>query len=157
MNKLLHLEAFATALSKLGVECKLVSRHDYVVGFPTKKIKKWLESGKKFKNLIKEFSPDAIFVDAQDQFGLEAVKANIPLFVYLRGHVWQEYKWAWETIYKDPVMRTVIDQRLKVVDEVFEKCDGVFMTAEYLDGVIKEHHPNTKTFHFLEGMDASRW
>ena len=54
-------------------------------------------------------------------------------------------------------MRTVIDQRLKVVDEVFEKCDGVFMTADYLDGVIKEHHPNTKTFHFLEGMDASRW
>ena len=31
------------------------------------------------------------------------------------------------------------------------------MTADYLDGVIKEHHPNTKTFHFLEGMDASRW
>ena len=54
VNKLLHLEAFATALSKLGVECKLVSRYDYVVGFPTKKIKKWLESGKKFKNLIKE-------------------------------------------------------------------------------------------------------
>ncbi len=91
VNKLLHLEAFAIALSKLGVECKLVSRYDYVVGFPTKKIKKWLESGKKFKNLIKEFSPDAIFVDAQDQFGLEAVKANIPLFVYLRGHIWNEH------------------------------------------------------------------
>ncbi len=156
-NKLFHLKEFATALSKLGVECKLVSRHDYVVGFPTKKIKRWLESGKKFKNIIKEFSPDAVFVDAQDQFGLEVIKANIPLFVYLRGHVWQEYKWARETIYKDLVMGTVLDQRHKIANEVFEKCDGVFMTADYLDGVIKEHHPNTKTFHFLEGMDASRW
>ena len=31
------------------------------------------------------------------------------------------------------------------------------MTADYLDTVIKEHHPNTKTFHFLEGLDTSRW
>jgi len=31
------------------------------------------------------------------------------------------------------------------------------MTADYLDKVIKEHIPNAKTFHFLEGLDASRW
>jgi glycosyltransferase involved in cell wall biosynthesis len=31
------------------------------------------------------------------------------------------------------------------------------MTADYLDDVIKEHIPNAKTFHFLEGLDASRW
>jgi len=39
-NKLFHLKEFAAALSKLEVECKIVSRYDYVVGFPTKKIKK---------------------------------------------------------------------------------------------------------------------
>ncbi len=156
-NKLFHLKEFAEALSKLGVEYKLVKDTDYVVGFPSKKIKKWIESNKKFKKIIKEFSPDAIFVDRQNQFGLEVVKSKIPLFVYLRGNIWLEHKWAKETIYKDPIMRAVANQRHKIANKVFEKCDGVFMTADYLDSVIKEHHPNTKTFHFLEGLDASRW
>ena len=31
------------------------------------------------------------------------------------------------------------------------------MTADYLEDVIKEHIPDAKTFHFLEGLDASRW
>ena len=31
------------------------------------------------------------------------------------------------------------------------------MTADYLDNVIKEHIPNAKTFHFLEGLDTTRW
>ena len=38
-NKLFHLKEFAEALSKLGVEYKLVKDTDYVVGFPSKKIK----------------------------------------------------------------------------------------------------------------------
>ena len=156
-NKLFHLKEFARALSKLGVEFRLVKDTDYVVGFPSKKIKKWIDSNKKFKKIIAEFSPDAIFVDRQNKFGLEAIKSNIPLFVYLRGNVWMEHKWAKETIYKDPIMRAVVNQRHKIANEVFEKCDGVFMTADYLDSVIKEHHPNTKTFHFLEGLDVSRW
>ena len=156
-NKLFHLKEFAVALSKLGVEYKLIKDTDYVVSFPSKKIKQWIESRKKFKKIIAEFSPDAIFVDRQTKFGLEAIKVNIPLFVYLRGNIWLEYKWAKETIYKDPVMRAVLNQRHKIANEVFEKCDGVFMTADYLDSVVKKHHPNTKTFHFLEGLDVSRW
>ena len=136
-NKLFHLKEFAATLSKLGVECKFVKDTDYVVGFPSKKIKKWIEGGKKFKKIIKEFSPDAIFVDRKNKFGLEAIKSKIPLFVYLRGNIWLEHKWAKETIYKDPVMRAVVNQRHKIANEVFEKCDGVFMTADYLDSVIK--------------------
>ena len=86
-NKLFHLKEFARALSKLGVEFRLVKDTDYVVGFPSKKIKKWIGSNKKFKKIIAEFSPDAIFVDRQNKFGLEAIKSNIPLFVYLRGNI----------------------------------------------------------------------
>ena len=156
-NKLFHLKEFAIALSKLGVEYKLIKDTDYVVSFPSKKIKQWIESRKKFKKIIAEFSPDAIFIDRQTKFGLEAIKVDIPLFVYLRGNIWLEHKWAKETIYKDPVMRAVLNQRHKIANEVFEKCDGMFLTADYLDSVVKKHHPNTKTFHFLEGLDVSRW
>ena len=54
-------------------------------------------------------------------------------------------------------MRWVLDQRKKIANKVFAECNGIFMTADYLDGVIKEHIPNAKTFHFLEGLDTSRW
>ena len=86
-NKLFHLKEFALALSKLDVECKLVKDTDYVVGFPSKRIKKWIQGNKKIKKVINEFSPDAVFVDRQNQFGLEVIKAKIPLFVYLRGNI----------------------------------------------------------------------
>ena len=54
-------------------------------------------------------------------------------------------------------MKTVLEMRHKIAERVFEECQGIFMTADYLDKVIKEHVPNAKTFHFLEGLDASRW
>ena len=155
-NKLFHLKEFVLALSKLGMECKLVSRYDHVVGFPSKKIKKWLQSNKKFKKLLDEFAPDIIFVDGQDQFGLEAIKAKIPLFVLLRGHIWLEYKWAIKTIYKDLKMRIVAKLRHKIAEQVLRDCQGVF-TANFLHDVIKERHPNTKTHRFLEGLDVARW
>jgi len=50
-NKLFHLKEFAVALSKLGVECKLVKDADYVVGFPSKKIKNGLRVIKNLKKL----------------------------------------------------------------------------------------------------------
>ena len=156
-NKFFHLKEFGIALSKLGVECKFIKDTDYVVGFPSKQIKKVIEGNKKLKKIIKEFSPDAVFVDRQNKFGLEVINNKIPLFVYLRGNIWLEHKWAKETIYKDPIMRAVANQRHKIANEVFEKCDGVFMTADYLHDEIKKRHPNTKTFHFLEGLDTSRW
>jgi glycosyltransferase involved in cell wall biosynthesis len=88
---------------------------------------------------------------------LETIKAGIPLFVYLRGHLWMEVESAKKTIYKDLKMRTVLNLRLKNAERVFANCQGIFMTADYLEDVIKEHIPNAKCYHFLEGLDASRW
>ena len=51
------------ALSKLGVECKLVKDTDYVVGFPSKKIKKWIGSNKKFKKIIKIMNNGKFSID----------------------------------------------------------------------------------------------
>ena len=156
IGKFFHLKEFGETLKKFGVDYKLVRETDYISGFPSKNPKDWI-SKKKFKNLIEEFKPDAVFVDRQSHFGLETIKMGIPLFVYLRGHFWLEQEWAKKTIYKDPVMKTVINLRKNIAERVFRECQGIFMTADYLDEVIKEHIPTAKTFHFLEGLDASRW
>jgi len=156
IGKYFHLKEFGDALKELGVDYKLVKETDYVTGFPNKNPKSWF-SKKKFHSLINDYNPDAVFVDRQSHFALETIKAKIPLFVYLRGHYWSEVEWAKKTIYKDPIMKTVLNLRHKIAEEVFEKCNGIFMTADYLDKVIKEHHPNAQTHHFLEGLDTTRW
>ena len=156
IGKYFHLKEFSEALEKLGVNCKLVREFDYITGFPSKNPKAWI-SKKKFYDLINEFKPDAVFVDLQSHFALETIKAGIPCFVYLRGNIWKEAKWAKETIYKDLKMRTVLNMRLKNAERVFTNCQGIFMTADYLEDVIKEHIPNAKCYHFLEGLNVSRW
>ena len=93
LGKYYHLEKFSHELIKLGQECKLVKESEYAAGFPSKNILEWF-SNKKFKKLISEFKPDAVFVDRQSHFGLESIKAGIPVFVYLRGHFWLEQEWA---------------------------------------------------------------
>lgn len=156
IGKYFHLKEFGEALKKYGVDYKLVREFEYVSGFPSRDIKNWF-SKKKFKELIESYKPDAVFVDRQSHFGLETIKIGIPLFVYLRGHYWSEQEWAKKTIYKNLIMRTVINLRKNTAEKVFRECQGIFMTADYLDGVIKEHIPNAKTFHFLEGLDVSKW
>ena len=156
IGKYFHLKEFGEALKKIGHDYKLVREVDYARGFPSKNISDWF-SKKKFNDLINDYNPDVVFVDRQSHFGLETIKKNIPLFVYLRGHFWMEQEWAKKTIYKGLLMRTVLNLRQKNAEKVFRECQGIFMTADYLENVIKEHIPNAKTFHFLEGLDASRW
>ena len=156
IGKYFHLKEFGNALEKIGVDCKLVGEFDYITGFPSKSPKGWF-SKKKFYDLIDEYNPDAVFVDSQSHFALETIKAGIPLFAYLRGHIWMQVESAKKTIYKDLKMRTVLNLRLKNAERVFARCHGTFMTADYLEDVIKKHVPNAKCYHFLEGLDASRW
>jgi len=42
------LKEFSDTLNKLGVESKLVFDADYSDGFPSRKIRKWFQKGKKF-------------------------------------------------------------------------------------------------------------
>ena len=79
-TKFFHLKEFAENLKKKGVECKLVIDTSVYTGFPSKNMTKWFETKGKFNDLIKQFQPDAVFVDRQTNFGLVASKLKIPLF-----------------------------------------------------------------------------
>ena len=155
-GKLFHLTEFSKALEKLGVECKLVKDTDYSKGFPSKKISDWFPN-KKFQKLIQDFKPDAIFIDRQSHFGIDALKMDIPLFVLLRGHFWSEQEWAKKTIYKDLKSRMVLGLRNRIAEKIFAECTAIFPICEYLVDVIKEHHPSQKTHVFFEGIDKERW
>jgi glycosyltransferase involved in cell wall biosynthesis len=155
-GKYFHLKEFVDALSNLGVECKLVRDIDYSRGFPSKKISDWIPNNK-FKNLINDFKPNAIFIDRQSHFGKDSLKTKIPLFVLLRGHFWSEQDWAKKTIHSGKISKTVLELRNKISEKIFSECTAIFPICEYLIHIIKDHHPDQNTHVFFEGIDEEKW
>ena len=152
-----HLKEFSDTLNKLGVESKLVFDADYSDGFPSRKIRKWFQKRKKFTKLIEEFKPDAIFVDRQRHFGIDALKANIPLFVLLRGHYWSEIDWNKKTMYKSLPKRIALSQWEKLGKEIFNGATAILPICKYLEKITNKFVPGKSTSIFSEGVDASRW
>jgi glycosyltransferase involved in cell wall biosynthesis len=157
IGKYFHLRDFGESLKKYNVEYKLVNESDYVVGFPTKQLKKYFLTRNKIKKLLLDFKPDLVLVDRQGYFGLEILKRKIPLFVLLRGHYWSEIEYAKNTIYKNKIMQKVLDIRAKVAEEVFTGSTEILPICNYLKNVVKEHHPNHKSSVFIEGVDSTKW
>ena len=157
IGKYYHLKTFGEKLKELNVEYRLVSESDYVVGFPTKSLRKFFESKKKLDKLLSEFSPDAVLIDSQGKFGLEIIKRKIPLFVLLRGHYWSEIEYAKDTIYKDKMMRKVLDMRAKVAEQVFADSTMILPICNYLKKVVQHQHPTQKSDVFIEGIDDTKW
>lgn len=156
-GKNFHMKEFCDALSKFGVEYKLVKDTDYSKGFPSKNIRDWFFGNNEFKKLITEFKPDAVFVDRQTHFGVAAIKSKIPLFVLLRGHYWSEIIYAKQTMYKDVISRCVIWFRNRIAEKCFNGATMILPICTYLVNVIKEHHPNVPTGVFYEGVRSSHW
>ena len=152
-----HLKEFSDTLNKLGVESKLVFDADYSDGFPSRKIRKWFQKRKKFTKLIEEFKPDAIFIDRQRHFGIDALKANIPLFVLLRGHYWSEINWNKKTMYKSLPKRIALSQWDKLGKEIFNGATAILPICKYLEKITNKFVPGKSTQVFFEGVDASRW
>jgi glycosyltransferase involved in cell wall biosynthesis len=151
------LKEFSDTLNKLGVESKLVFDADYSDGFPSRKIRKWFQKRKKFTKLIEEFKPDAIFVDRQRHFGIDALKANIPLFVLLRGHYWSEINWNKKTMYKSLPKRIALSRWDKLGKEIFNGATAILPICKYLEKITNKFVPGKSTNVFSEGVDASRW
>ena len=156
-GKFFHLNEFSNALQKLGIKTMLVKDTDFSSGFPSKRPQEWFGTNKKFKNLIDEFAPDAVFIDRQSHFGIDTIKSKIPLFVLLRGHYWSEIDWAKKTLHKGPMMRTVIWLRNNIAERVFKNATAILPICKYLEDVVKDHHPEQSTFPFLEGINAEHW
>ena len=154
---LVHLKQFSDTLNSLGVESKLVFDGDYADGFPSRKIRNWFQTKKKFNKLINEFKPDAIFVDRQRHFGINALKANIPLFVLLRGHYWSEINWNKKTMYKSLPKRIALSQWEKLGKEIFNGATAILPICKYLEKITNKFVPGKSTSIFSEGVDASRW
>ena len=119
------MRELSNSLTKLDVQCKLVKDTDYARGFPSKRISEWFYSYEKFQKLINDFKPDVVLIDRQAYFGVYAIKSKIPLFVYLLGNYWLEVELAKMTLYKSPIMRTVVWFRKRTAEKCFEGATAI--------------------------------
>src|SRR2546428_7864212 len=97
--KLFHLKAFGDALKKFGIECMVFHDEEIYDTFPSLNVRNWLGTRTKFKKLIRDFKPDAVFVDRTSHFALASEDEKIPLFFLIRGDFWFEVKEQSETLY----------------------------------------------------------
>ena len=156
-TKYFHLKEFGENLRKKDVEYKLVIDTSVYTGFPSREITKWFETKGKFNDLIKQFQPDAIFVDRQINFGLAASKLKIPLFVHLRGDIWSESLMAKQTLYKSTSKRSIIWFKERIAKKCFENSTSILPICKYLENKVKEHFPKNKTDVLYQGIEPSNW
>jgi len=156
-SKFFHLKEFGEELQRQGVEYRLIIDTDTYAGFPSRKITDWFQTKKKFNSLITEFKPDAVFVDRQTNFGIATIKANIPLFVHLRGDYWSEIKMAKDTLYKYPPKSVVIWLKQRIADKCFKNAKVILPICRYLENMVHQNYPQNTTSVLYQGIDSSHW
>ena len=156
-SKIFHLKEFGEELKKQGHEYHLVTDTDIYTGFPSRKITNWFDTKTKFKKLISNFSPDAVFVDRQVNFGKIVIEEKIPLFVHLRGDYWSESEMAKQTLYKYPPKRTVIWFKEQTADKCFQGATKIFPICKYLSNLVSEHYPEKPNHVFYQGIKPTNW
>jgi len=156
-SKFFHLKEFGEAISKFGVEYKLVNDVDIIDGFPSRKITNWGQSMSKFNKIIDDFKPDAVLVDRQRHFGIAAIKSNLPLIMHLRGDFWSEVEWAKTTIYKSFPKNLAIRKWEKIGEENFKGSRIIMPICRYLEKIVQERFPDKFTHVLQSGINPSRW
>ena len=152
-----HLKEFSQKLEKYNVKTKLVFDSDYADGFPSRKIKNWFGSNKKFKKLINEFQPDVIFVDRTRHFALEASKTNIPLVIHLRGNHWAELVMARETLYKSAGKKIAINKWDEMGEECFKNSKMILPICNHLSEVTKKKYLEKPVETMYQGITPENW
>ncbi len=155
-SKFFHLKELGEALKRQGSEYRLVHDIEIVDGFPSRKISNWFQNKKKFNDLINDFVPDAVLIDRQGHFGIKTIEAKIPLLVHLRGDYWSEIQWAKETLYKDPVKRSVLRFKNRLAEKCFRDCQMILPICNYLKNIVEAKYPN-KSEVLYQGIDPNRW
>ena len=156
-SKLFHLREFADTLGQLGVECKVVFDAEVYDGFPSRKMTHWFQSKSKFNQIIKEFKPDAIFIDRQRHFGLAAIDAKLPLLVHLRGDYWSEIEMAKKTLYKSFPKSFVIKKWDQIAEKCFENSTLILPICNYLSNRVKERYPTKNVSTLYQGIKPTNW
>ena len=156
-SKIFHLNEFAQNLIKKNVETKVVFDSEFSDGFPSRKIRNWFNTNRKFFELTEKFKPDVIFVDRTRHFALDATKTNIPLVIHLRGDHWAELIMAKKTLYKSTVKKIALKKWETMGEECFDKSKMILPICNYLSEITKKRYSKKPIETLYQGITPSNW
>jgi len=156
-SKFFHLREFGDALVRNGIEYKLVSDIEFVIGFPNKDPLKWKPNLKKFNELISNFEPDIVFCDRPQHFALETIKKKIPLYLHLRGNYWEEMDWASKTMYKTIEKRFALWWRKRIAEKCFQGSTKILPISKFLKKIVRKYYPDKSIQVLYGGIESKRW
>ena len=146
------------ALQKNDIKCKLIYDIEYSNKFFDVNIRNRLGKQKKLKKLLDEFGPDVVLLDRLSGIATEITKAGIPFFILLRGNVWEELKWAKETIYTSPQKRLSFLKKQRFIKTCFNNASVILPISKYLENVVRKNIPKKNIELFsVDGRDPSEW
>ena len=154
-NKMQYIKKFSEYLEKFDVDSKIVLDVDICNGFPSRNITQWISPFKKFNLLIESFKPDAIFVDRQTHFGIASIKAEIPLFMQLRGNYWDEINWVKKNgSIKEKIVLSIKE---KIAEDCFKGSKMILPFSNHLAEITKGKYPDKKIEVFHDGLEIKEW
>ena len=151
------LREFGEALSRCGVEYRLVNDAEIIDGYPSRKIKRWLRSKRRFNQLLSEFKPDVIFSDRQRHFSVAALEAKIPLVVWMRGDFWEEISFIRMSSHKSFPLSMVLDAWEKLAMKSVSDARIVMPICKYAEGILQKRLPDKPSYILDHGIEPSKW
>ncbi|MFQ5439841.1 MAG: glycosyltransferase [Nitrosopumilaceae archaeon] len=138
-----------------GVDCKVVK--DQFIPLFSKNFLLYFKTKNNSKKLIESYNPNFIIVDGVATYATNAIKKNIPFFMYLRGNIWEERKSLLPKLSRHPHRKLSYLYQWKIFDKCLEKSTKILSVSHYLDEIIKKNLPEKKTDVLYPGLDSSKW
>jgi glycosyltransferase involved in cell wall biosynthesis len=137
-----HFKKLISIFHKKGIDSKIVDSMEYTTKFlDLKKIK----THKKFNTFLNEYNPDLILLDSHP-FELinSIINKKIPYLFLLRGNIWEEEKWARETICKSFKQRLALKRKHRIYETCMNHAFVIIPISHFLKNIVQQKFPNKK-------------
>ncbi len=146
---------YAEELSKLGAECMVVN-DPLIADRALKRMHLWRRHSRKFQNIIDSFQPD-VAVCSPGDFGMAALRSNIPLVVYLVGNYWQEQDTKKAMMHRASLRRITHRRHVDMLGRCMRGSVAILTLSRYLEKVVREKYPDRPVFTLYAGLDSAAW
>lgn len=157
-NRFFHLNQFADELEKRGIHAKLIYDIDFLQKFFDMNFSKRINQEKKFSKILEEYCPDIVLLDRITEIGKKVIEKNIPLWILLRGNIWEETIWAKKTSDNSIRQKLSFQKNEKLVDYCFKNSDLILPISHYLENIVKKKYPRNEVMYFPgDGRNPEEW
>lgn len=157
-NRFFHLNQFAEELEKRGIHVKIVHDIDFLQKKMDLDFVKRIKKNNNFMKILDEFSPNVVLLDRISDIGKKVIKKNIPLWILLRGNIWEETIWAKRTNDNSIKQRLSLQKNEKLIEYCFNNSDLILPISHYLENIARDKYPEKKIVYFPgDGRIPNEW